>query len=248
VHYRKKNGGAIDTAYSSLKLNNTLLGSTSGTNFIAPSSTTNNIIRSRAGFPVSNPTPSELYLQTTPGTYVNLSIPRLTTMPNRIIHRAEIIIQQIPNSPLDNIFTAPSFVYVDLKDTGLTDKWKPVYRDLNPSTGYDPDYKNAALPYFPAGGVDLFYYGGYRRDMVDKFGNPINFYNINITRYVQEIVTKHTSNYNLRLYAPSYLYYPQIPGATYIPYSNLIAKGRVKIGGGANPNYKMILRVIYSNL
>lgn len=249
VHYRKKNGGAIDTAYSSLKLNNSLLGTTINNNFIAPSSTVNNIIRNRAGFPVSNPAPGELYLQTTPGTYVNLNIPALATMPNRIIHRAEVIVQQIPNSPLDNIFTAPAFLYLDLKDTGLTDKWKPIYFDLNPSTLYDPDYKSTALPYFPTGGVDLFYYGGYRRDMVDKFGNPINFYNFNITRYVQQIVTKHTTNYNLRLYAPSYLFYPQIaPGTGYIDYNNTIAKGRVKVGGGNNPNYRMILRVIYSNL
>lgn len=250
VHYRRRNGGIIDTAFSSLILNNYPSGiSSNGVVVNGPSSTVNNIIRNRAGFPVSTPAPGELYLQTTPGTYVNLDIPALSTMPNRIIHRAELIVQQIPNNTFfDGIFSPPSFLYVDLKDTGTTQKWKPIYFDLNPSSPYDPDNTAAFSTYFPAQGIDLFYHGGYVRSGTDYLGNPNKYYNFNISRYIQQLVTKHAPNYQLRLYAPSNLYYPQMTDAAYIPFTNATAKGRVKIGGGNNPNYRMMLRIVYSNL
>lgn len=237
VHYRRRNGGTIDTVYSSFKLATSVF----------PSATANHIVRARPAT-ISSPPPGELYLQTTPGTYVDLQIPALSTMPNRIIHRAELIIKQIPTNPvLDDIFSAPSYVYLDLKDTGAL-KWKPIYYDLNPNETYFPDAIATFSNYYPSSGVDLFYYGGFRRDGTDRFGNGIKYYNINMSRYVQNLVTRHTNNYAMRLYAPSYVYYPQVNNSGYIQYNNLIAKGRVKVGSGTNPDYKMILRVVYSNL
>lgn len=242
VHYRRKNGGAVDTVFSSLKV------ATNNFGLFPPSSTANNIIRNRAGFPVSAPAPDEIYLQTTPGTFANLKIPSLDTLSNRIIHRAEIIIEQIPNNTqLDNTFSAPNYLYLDLKDTSIsaTEKWKTIYFDLNPNVSYDPDLK--VNSFYPTGGIDFFSYGGYVRSGKDVFSNPIKYYNFNITRYVQQIVTKHTTNYTLRLSAPSYLYYPQYSNS-YIPYSNNTGQGRVKVGGGSNANYKMRLRLVYSKI
>lgn len=251
VHFRKRNRGIVDTFYQSLVLTNRV-GPPSGTSEPGPSSVANNIIRNRAGFPVStSATPSELYLQTGPGTYATLDIPALSTMSNRIIHRAEIIIQQIPVDPVSDAKLAPpALLYIDLKDTSATPQWKPLYYDLNPNTPYNPDDRTGfyGLP----STIDYLAYGGYPKDGKDKFGNTIKIYNINVTRNIQQLVTKHTPNYQMRLFAPYQIYYPQTGSANYpatpFPYGNNIAAGRVKIGGGANPNYKMIMRIIYSKL
>ncbi len=241
VHYKRKNNGKLDSVYSSLRLN-----PSSGNPARPVSNTSNHILRTRGGFPISNPASTEHYLQTSPGTFINLSIPGLAGLSNRIIHRAEIIIEQIPTDPiLDDKLSAPNFLFLDLKDTGSTDKWKPIYYDLNTAQLYDPDYKTN-IP-FIASPIDYQYFGGYRRSKNDAFGNLIKYYNFNITRYTQQIVTDRTYNYDLRVYAPFNLYYPQYSG-TYIPYSNNIAYGRVRVGSGTNANYKLRLRIVYSKL
>lgn len=239
VHYRRKKGTSSDTTFSALRVLSFNGVSTS------VSATANNIVRNRAGFPVSVPSPDYIYLQTSPGTYANLKIPALDTLSNRIVHRAEIIIEQVPNNFLqDSLFSAPDFLYVDLVDTG-TAKWKPIYFDLNPSSSYDPDYKTAA--YFPSGGIDYFYHGGFARYKLDVFNNTIRTYNFNITRHVQQIVTKHTPNYTIRLFAPYTYTYPQFSSGDFLS-NNRIAKGRVRVGSGTNANYRMRLHIVYSKI
>ena len=117
VHFRRKNGGAVDSVYTSLRLNPVFGPGPAN----APISNTSNYIqRTRSGYPVSNPVASEHYIQTAPGTFVNLNIPALATLSNRIIHRAEIIVEQIPTNPLlDETFSAPNFLFLDLKDTTI---------------------------------------------------------------------------------------------------------------------------------
>jgi hypothetical protein len=244
IHFRRENAGVLDTTFNSLVLNSDYFGSTTNR-----SSNTADIIKRT---PALNLTAGdqEIYLETNPGTYANLKIPGLTGLSNRIIHRAEIVIQQIPDlTGFQNIFKAPSYLYLDLKDSISNTKWKPIYYDLNPSVVYDPDNTNPlSASYYPfTNGIDFLYFGGYRRDKIDQFGNPISYYTFNITKYVQNIVTNHRFNYDMRLSSPFSFSYPQyLP--TIISYNNPIANGRVKVGGGNNPNYKMILRIIYSNL
>ena len=241
VHYRKKNGGKVDSVYSSLRLN------PSRENRIANkpvSNTSNYISRGWNGFPVRNPAASEHYIQTAPGTFVNLKIPGLATLSNRIIHRAEIIVEQIPTDPvLDEKFSAPNFLFLDLKDTGAI-KWKTVYFDLNTSEIYNPDNPFSYIP----SQINYQYFGGYRRIKTDPLtGNQIKFYTFNISRYVQQIVTEHKPVYDMRLYAPFNLNYPQ-HSFTFIPFGNNIAFGRVRVGSGTNPNYRLRLRIVYSKL
>lgn len=252
VHYRKKNGGSVDSVYSSLRFNPVL--GPLPTN--APASNVSNYIeRNRTGYPVKNNTdPNVHYLQTSPGTYITLNIPALATLSNRVIHRAEIIVEQIPSiNPLDEILSPPNFLYLDLKDTGSADKWKPVYFDLNTSANYDPDYKNGAyfVPKDPTTGglnIDFNYFGAYKKNKVDLLsGFQHKYYTINISRYVQQIVTKHTRSYDMRLYAPFDINYPQY-NSEFLSYGNNIAFGRVKIGSGSNPNYRLRLRIVYSKL
>ena len=142
----------------------------------------------------------------------------------------------------------PGFLYTDLIDTGVN-KWKPIYFDLNPSAFYDPDYKLPGYPFFPSGGnVDISYYGGISKTRTATMGQQV-FYNINISRYIQQLVTKHSTNYKIRLFPAHGFTYPQYSSIS-IPYLNPIAYGRVKVGGGnnANPEYRMRLRIIYSKL
>ena len=243
IHYRKKNRGVYDTTYSSFILQPVL----SPSAIIPVSNTSDYIQRTRAGYPVSSPGAGEHYIQTAPGTFVSLNIPGLPGLSNRIVHRAEIIVQQIPTDPVvDARFSAPNFLYLDLKDTVLTSNlWKPLYFDLNNSQAYDPDYKNS-LDYLPTT-IDFQYFGGYKRNKPDGLGNQIQFYNFNVTKYVQQIVTNHAKSYDLRVYAPFYLSYPQyaaIPRA----FSNNIAFGRVRVGSGSNANYTLKMRIVYSKI
>lgn len=241
VHFRRRNNGKIDSVYSSLRLNSNSFGT------YPPSNAVNNIVRNRAGYPIlTNPSAESHYLQTAPGTYVNLNVPGLSTLSNRIIHRAEIIVEQVPTDPiLDDKLSPPNFLYLDLRDTTVDAKWKPIYFDLNTTVIYDPDFKSG-FPFYP-GTIDFNYFGGFRRIKTDPFGNSIKYYTLNISRYVQRMVTQRTHNYEMRLYAPYNFRYKQYT-PSFISFGNNIAFGRVRIGSGSNPNYRLRLRIVYSKL
>ncbi|MFN8243123.1 MAG: DUF4270 family protein [Ferruginibacter sp.] len=237
MHYRRTNVGVKDTTYASFRV----ITSTYNT-----SSTANFVKRVRGGASLS-PAPGELYIQTgVNGSCANLKIPGLDTFKNCIIHRAELIIKQIPTNPfVDSALSCPSYLLVDLKDTGANNFYKPIYYDLNPSSLYDPDLVLSSI-YWPD--VDHASFGGYPRSTVDNFGNSIKYFNINISRYVQQLITRHSPNYTLRLYAPYEVYYPKYTDPYRVGYGNNLCAGRVRIGGGNNVNYKMTVRVIYSKL
>lgn len=245
VHYRKRNGGTvIDTTFSNLRM---IAGSTldtSGKVLNYPSATANNIVRTRPSLPSGA---QELLLQTQPGTFAELFVDSLSHYSNRIIHRASIQMEQLPGDPVtDSIFSAPPLLYIDLKDTTAEPRWKPVYFDLNPNTRYDPDYKSG-LPYFPTGGVDYNYFGGYTRNRSNPLGQRVVYYDFNLTKHVQQIVSKGTPNYRFRLYAPFSVGYPQY-FASFLPYGNRLAAGRIRLAGGNHPLRPMKMVVIYSKL
>jgi hypothetical protein len=247
VHFRKRRDNKIDTIYSSLKLVADITDSASS---IKNSATANNIKRERAGFPIADPSTYDQYnyLQTAPGTYVNLSIPRLNTFKdtNRIIHRASLIIEQVPHDRnFDSIFTPPPFMYLDLIDSGTTVRWKPVYRDLNPGINYNPD--NANFPYPGFGQVSHSYFGSVPRKRLSPTGETINYYNINISLYLQRMLTQSKVNYNMRLFPAFTFSYPQYSPITY-SYDNPLAYGRIRVGSGNNSQYRMRLVVVWSKL
>lgn len=236
VHYRGKNNGPIDTTYSLWNI------ITTTSTVVTNSATATYINRDRTGSEYSNPTTDELFLQTTPGTYATLKIPDLSIFQNSIIHRAELQITQIP--PMNPLIPAPQYLYLDALDTGNTARYIPIPYDLRATAPYDP-YSTDPAFFFPAGGIDFSYYGGDRRTTIDPLtGQPINYYVFNLSRYVQNIVTNHNANYTLRLSAPYELSYS---GYTFA-YNNLLAYGQVKVGNGNNPNYRMIMRIVYSKI
>ncbi|HMO62615.1 MAG TPA: DUF4270 family protein [Ferruginibacter sp.] len=242
IHYRRKNNNRLDTVISAFSFIHPTLPVN-----VSRSAHANNINRDRATgnpeFP-NAPKADAIYLQSVPGTYASLKIPALSMLDNRIIHRAEIIAEQIHGSASDNVLPPPPFLYIDLKDTGAAERYKSIYLDLNPAAFYDPD--NPSFP-FPSQGISLLYFGGFRQWKKDAFGNTIAYYNFNVSRYVQSLVTKAGTNFDMRLYAPFILHYFDrsivFPGGDF-----LLGNGRVVIGNGNNANYKLRMRIVYSKI
>ena len=241
IHYRKTNSGVKDTSVAYL-----FVASSSGGIF--PSSTANEIIRNRVGFPASTPNAAFNYLQAAPGIGINVSIPGLDTfkMKNRIIHRAYLQINQVVDDP-DNKFVAPLFAYLDLKDiqSGANAIYKPIYFDLNPNSNYNPDVQSIFFP----NSIDQGYYGGRVKTKTDQTSLTYSSYDINVSRYIQRMVISNGINYDFRIRAPFTLSYPQYTSNT-IDYANQIAFGRVRVASGANPDKKLRMKlvVIYSKL
>ena len=210
------------------------------------SSVSNNIQRIHAGSEItshlSHPPEGDdvIYIQTSPGTYAEIKIPDISGLSNRIVHRAELTMDQVysPNT-LDNYFATPSLLYLDLKDTAGGGSYRPIPCDFNTLSGTP----------------NISTFGGFRTIVKDPFGNDISRYTFNISRYVQKIITNGRANATLRLRAPADIINP----AGYIdecnqgvqPFNypvNIPTVGRVKLGGGNNSNYRMKLRIIYSDL
>jgi hypothetical protein len=82
--------------------------------FTAYSGEANSVVRQRGMSEITNHLAnppagdSLLYVQTSPGSYVKLKIPGLTGLSNRVINRAELIVEQAYSpSTFDNILTPP---------------------------------------------------------------------------------------------------------------------------------------------
>jgi hypothetical protein len=182
-----------------------------------------------------------LYLQNTPGTYASLKIPDLALIGNRVIHRAELYMEQIYDIS-DSLYRSPDFLYLDAVDPTITTEPK-MFRTIP----YDLNFgsSSSSLDYTAFGIVPVM--------STDLFGNRIRTWKFNITRYVQHVLTHTQSLYELRLF-PAFRFVEQlgIPPATDFPtaiYINpAVAKGRIRLGGGNHPSQRLKLRLIYSKL
>jgi Domain of unknown function (DUF4270) len=246
-HYHKTKAGVRDTVVQSFQLYS------SATVNAKASSTANYVKRdyTTGSLPVANlPNSNYIFLQTGPTTtFANIKIPELTTYTNRIVHRAYLIIEEDPIPGDNKYYIAPQSLYLDLKDTSvsLPQRYKPIYFDLS-NGGYNPDGTVSPF-YFPQNNVDQNVFDGRAKKRVDAFGQEFTRYEFNITRYVQHILSNGFKNYDLRLFAPYKFNYPQYTGTQFmIPYFNAAAFGRVRLGSGTNPNHRMKLVVVYSNI
>lgn len=232
LYYHYTNASGTDTAVRRF-----------GTNALTCASS-NTIIRNRTGADISkyfppnaNPNDSLIYVQTSPGTYAKIQIPYLDSLPNMIIHRAEILMQQVPDvSGSDQNFTAPNlFLAAYSQDSGK--------RFAIP---YDIQYSGLTITNLTAFGVAPI------RKSVGT--GTISTYSFDISRYVQGIVTRKDPVYDLILWAPyNYYMYPSISFAYTTPIStpalNTVAIGRVRLGGGSSQaGYKMRLHIVYSSV
>jgi hypothetical protein len=181
-----------------------------------------------------------IYLINTPGSYATVKIPALRDLSNRIINRAELIVEQIYD-PSNEKFTYPDALMLDVFDSTLNGyKFVPFDFLPSPETGFP----NAA-------------FGLYGNNTVDAAGRPIKIWKFNITRYVQNILTKQEPLHDFRLYISKDSYSALRQGVlgntglyTYpgIPINQRFAFGRVMVGGGQRATQTMRLRIVHTKI
>lgn len=235
IYLRYKNAGVADTAAVAFAVT-------------GASGLSNSLIRDRGTSEItqhlSHPAKGDslIYIQTSPGTYALLTIPDLNGLSNRVINRAELIVDQVySTNSLNNIFNAPINLYLDVKDSSLNNgAFTPIpcdFSSLELQTGFQ-------------------YLGGQLKTVTDSSsGQQRGEYVFNISRYLQSIVTKGKSSLRLRLSAPDFVTntttYTDWCGQTIGPFStprNNVGDGRVKINGTNNTPTRIRLRVVYSKL
>lgn len=237
IYYKDKNGGNDPTKYDTTVayFNFNLNSRSRSANFIK---------REYAGTPLEasvdgNTTPDELvYIQTAPGSFATLKIPGLGGLSNNVIHRAEMIMEQVYDVQ-DTLFP-PANLYLDAFDSSVMN-----YRTVPYDVTFDFQGNSNLTSTFgisPLSGKD-------------PSGNNIRIWRFNLTRYVQHVVNKTEPVYDFRVSAPFYvneLYRQRGPGSfsdtLSISVNQQAARGRVRLGGGNHPTQKMRLRVVYSKI
>ena len=188
-------------------------------------------------------TPDDLvYIQSTPGSFATIRIPGLAGLNNRVIHRAELIMEQVHHS--SNAIFYPTKLYLDAYDSAIS-KFRTI--------PFDVSFDNTGTSNLAAFGINPI-------NTKDAAGNSINSWRFNLTRYVQHVVNDTEPVYDLRLFAPLYireLYRPGNSGSPSVlvpPFAvnNEAGKGRVRLAGNTgtadtNPQ-RMRLRIVYSKI
>ena len=246
IYYKDDNGNAPIAEWDTLDAYFRF--KPSATYGFAGSASHNYIQRDYTGKPIltaqggTSPDPF-VYIQNTPGSFATLKIPGLGSLNNRVVHRAELIAEQVYDVS-DSMFPPPTFLFLDAYDPSLS-KYLTIPYDLI----FDGN----------SGSYNLGSFGIAPVIALDGSGNEIRTWHFNLSRYVQHVVNNTDSAYDLRLLAPFYIkdqYRPPVPGATALPatinINPTLAKGRVRLAGNTGPldpnPHKMRLRIIYSKL
>jgi hypothetical protein len=236
IYYRYIKNGAVDTAETAFIHTRRLVDS----NTISTGGLANCIKRQPAGgwsdyLNNGQLKDEKLYIQSTPGSVGHIIIPGLENFDNKLVHRAELIVHRI-SSPLDNGFAAPAQLFLDKIKTG--------------------NGKDSAFIFHEYLAAPVSATSGFRFDFA-SFGGHLradDTYRFNVTTAVQDILTRDSSNYQLRIYAP-FKTAPldaRIQPAVPRPFQILQypAYGRVVLAGGnhTDPALRLRLRVVYSIL
>jgi hypothetical protein len=214
--------------------------------FTAASASANYIQRDHTGAQImtvqGGTAPDNLvFLQNAPGSFATIKIPDLGNVSNRLLHRAELIAEQVIDNPVtDSMFYVPTYLYLDAYDPSIS-KFRTIPYDL--TFGLD-------------GTVNIGTFGMSPQNGTDGAGNKIKIWKFNITRYVQHVLTRTEPLYDLRMFAPFVVNDKFRPPGTTTDLTQVfiinptIVKGRVRLAGGTpsgNPQ-RMRLRLIYSKL
>jgi hypothetical protein len=203
--------------------------------------TRNNYVGSQALSSFGGGQDDLVYLQNTPGTFTKIKIPALLSVSNRVIHRAELIAEQVYH-PSDAMFATPTGLMLDVLDTALKN-----YRYMPFDFSYDPQ----------SGNTNLLGFGSFGKIGVDGSGNAIRVWKFDISRYVQNALTRREPFHELRLftaYQSFDIYQPNVFSQSgFINPINLntsIAIGRVRLAGGnyVDATKRMRIRIVYSKL
>ena len=226
LYYQYVKDGKRDTVYKTFTFNNLKLGGA-----------INQITRKYEGSESSSyitkkQKDSLVYIQTAPGTYANIKLPAIDAFKkkkgNVIIHLAELSMQEVVTpARRSEIFTPPPFLYLEAYDSA--------------NNYYIPFVSDG----FNAGTFDPPTFGGMKKLTVDPLGNIVSRYEMNITRYLQGIITRNSPNLAFRLTAPYNVYYKDLNVSFNL---NHLCRGGVTLGGGSHPTQRMKLRVVYSKL
>ncbi len=242
IYYRYEKGGVgnFDTTVTYFNFKAYSSYATAG------SAAHNYIERDYSGTPLlaaqGGTTPDPLvYIQATPGSFATLKIPGLAGLNNRVVHRAELIAEQVYHIS-DSIFPPPAFLFVDAYDPSLS-KYLLMPYDL----AFDA-----------SGALNLGAFGVSPINALDGLGNVVRTWKFNLSRYVQHVVNNTEPVYDLRLFAPFFVYDQYRPLANSTPTEQQVslnpamAKGRVRLAGNTGPPdtnpHRMRLRIIYSKL
>lgn len=171
---------------------------------------------------------SLVYIKSVPGTFTVVKIPGIENLSNRVVNRAELIVNQIGGTPIFNPqINSPYLLQLEAIDTLALNKFLFIPHDFGLDISGQPNF---------------FYFGGYRPSYpayYDNLGQKIYKYTFNITGYMQGIITRDERNYDLRLFAPY-----AVLGIAYNP----LGAERVVLGGGTHSTARMKVRMIYSKL
>lgn len=226
LYYRCVKNGKTDTLSRKFPFDNTIL-----------CGSANRVVRDRKGSemerftgPATGPGDSLVYIQATPGSYAQVAMPALTAFKaskgNVLIHLAELVVGEVPETPRAPFLTAPTLLYADFYDT--TAKFRlPYFADGFPTGTYDPSYLGGGVRTAATGGL------------------PYSTYSIYLTRHVQAVITRNLPNLPLTLYAPYLVSYPNLNLAFGV---NRLATGRVRVGGGNHSRRPMRLRIVYTRI
>ena len=227
LYYRVMKNGVLDSTHKDLKFNRVL-----------PSAAINTIERDYNGSEIqknlsqNTKGDSLVFIQATPGSYAMLKMPGIDEFKkkkgNVMVHLAEIQMEEVTTlGRQPGLFYAPLFMYSEVYDT-TTKAYYPFLSDG-----------------FTNGTFDLETFGGLRSYKTDNTIQQGAKYKMNITRYVQGIITRNYPNMPFRLSAPYSVRYDDL----YITFAlNNLCTGNVVLGGGNNASKKMKLRLVYSKL
>lgn len=215
------------------------------TNLLLATASHNYISRDYSGFPIQavqgGTTPDPLvFIQNEPGSFAVVKTPALRGLTNRVVHRAELIVEQVYDAS-DTLFPAPQYLYVDAFDS-INGKYQNI--------PYDISYNSTT------GTFNLNSFGISPIHALDPGGKVVKTWHFNLTRYIQHVANGTEKVHELRLFSPYYTideYVAPALGAT--PVSGPIvyvnsrtARGRVRLAGGTAGSQRMRVRIIYSKI
>lgn len=227
LYYRYNKSGKQDTTFKNFVFFNGVFGGS--LNNIARSYNSSEASRYIGLKPRGD---SLVYLQAAPGTFAMLRIPGLDEFKqkkgNVMVHLAQLSMEEVVTpGRKSNLFQTPEFLYAEMKDSS-NGKFYPFLSDA-----------------FLNGKYQTFIFGGVRKYKNDGFNNLVSYYDMNLTRYLQGIITRNNPNFQLRLTAPYSIRYEDL----FITFAlNNLCRGNVVLGGGNHSNRKMKFRVVYSKL
>lgn len=188
------------------------------------------------------------FIQNTPGTFSTIKVPGLAGLSNRIVHRAELIMEEAWDAS-DSLFPPPPRLYLDAYDAS-----KSAYRSIPYDFILESTSNNNNITTF----------GGIPFRALDNANHSIYTWRFNLSRYVQNVVTGKEQPMDLRLSAPAYLTEDTGPTGSTVKRSIYVnttldvangsgipVMGRVRLYGGdatsVNP-HRMRLRLVYSKI